>query len=60
MADKLTIENWPDSGSPERVAYDLMRFIRSSDASGQFMTKKDILTLYADCLKAAKGYGVKD
>ena len=62
MADQdVRIRNMPDSGSPERVAYDLYVYLRPSHQDGQSHEerKKQVLDLYADCLKVVKAGGYK-
>ena len=51
MADDVKITNLPDRGTPERVAYDLFRFLRN--LQGEQLD--NALDQYAKCLKAAKG-----
>jgi hypothetical protein len=65
MADQdIRIRNMPDSGSQERVAYDLYMHLRPSARDGQSFDerKMQILDLYADCLKVVKsgGYRLSD
>lgn len=58
MADSVNVANFPDSGSPARVAYDLMVYLQRSGVTtpqGQDKTTF-VLNLYAECLKAANGY----
>lgn len=56
MADQsMKITNMPDSGSHQRVAFDLMKEIRYDDDNVTYKTKKELLTLYVDCLKATWG-----
>jgi hypothetical protein len=56
MAESVSVTNWPDSGSAERVAYDMMKyfngFIEEKDKPAR---KKAFLNLYVDCLNATKG-----
>lgn len=65
MADQtVKISNLPDSGSPERVAYDLWNDLRAlSNKKTADETFSDYaarrLALYAQCLNAAKGHPVK-
>lgn len=45
-----------DSGSKERVAYDLMARIAGAETAGQrSLTRKQTLELYAQCLVAVHG-----
>lgn len=44
-----------DSGSPEKVALDLMRIVHGSYEDAKPKTKKDALNLYVDCLCAVRG-----
>lgn len=56
MADQtVRVSNLPDSGSPERVAKDLLNLIRANQ-SGKYTTKDSILDLYAECLNATSGH----
>ena len=61
MADKtVRIENMPqpqDSGSPERVAYDLWRYMKKpfERAENAVTQKNQLLDLYAECLRATQG-----
>jgi hypothetical protein len=42
-----------DSGSPQRVALELMQYIRDNDATQRIAnTKQEIIDLYVDCLWA--------
>lgn len=52
MADqKVKLES--DSGSPERVAFELMQYIRYADKSERAKeSKQEIIDLYVDCLWA--------
>lgn len=51
--ERVRITNFPDSGSAERVAYDLMQYIISyADEFGETRTRDKILDLYAACLDA--------
>jgi hypothetical protein len=59
MADTSTkITNFPDSGSPERVAYDLMKYLQAlvTEKSSVEARKNAFLDLYAECLHATRGY----
>lgn len=53
MADEIKITNLPDSGSVERVAFELLQTIRAKN--GYFGDEKSVLDTYARCLDAAKG-----
>lgn len=54
MADAVRITNLPDSGSPERVAYDLWLALRHNfnDRSTPQDTVRIQLALYSQCLNA--------
>ncbi|MFC5371391.1 hypothetical protein ACFPIF_02430 [Brevundimonas faecalis] len=58
MAEDVNVSNFPDSGSPARVAYDFMRYLNRSgvkpEAGGDM--RKFLLDLYAECLDATNGY----
>lgn len=55
MADTSTrITNLPDSGSPERVAFDLLKMVFVHEGR-QKQTRDQILDLYAECIYAARG-----
>ncbi len=55
MADQsVNVANFPDSGSPERVAFNLMDRIMFRDKDEQYKTKDEIINLYVDCLWATK------
>jgi hypothetical protein len=59
MADSSTnITNWPDSGSPERVAYDITKFLQQllPKTSSNEERKNAFLDLYSECLHATRGY----
>ena len=57
MAEQTTATNWPDSGSKERVAYDLMMFlVRSGVKSPEGDKRKFYLDFYAECLQATNGH----
>ena len=61
MAEDVKVSNFPDSGSPARVAYDLMRIVMSAEGQTEHSrtdkpTRKYLLDLYAECLSAAGGY----
>lgn len=54
MADQ-SIKVEGDSGSRERVALDLMLYIRRTSADkGEGLTKQEIIDLYVDCLYATQ------
>jgi hypothetical protein len=57
MADSVSVTNWPDSGSAERVAFDMMKFLRNhvEENTGNEARRKAFLNLYVDCLNATKG-----
>jgi len=53
MADQtVRVQGFPDSGSPQRVAYDLT--VRISNKDG-ISGRKELLDLYAECLRATQG-----
>lgn len=59
MADSSTrVTNFPDSGSPARVAFDMTKYMIKllPEARPSEDRIKDILDLYADCYDAASGY----
>jgi hypothetical protein len=58
MADDVRITNLPDSGSPERVAYDLA-FLILRTASPVDYSQTRVLDTFADCLKVVRGGGYK-
>lgn len=53
--ETVRVENWPDneSGSPARVAYDLMRYLRQLEPKAT--TRAQYLDLYKECYAAARG-----
>lgn len=58
MSDAVRVTNLPDSGSPERVAYDLMTYISRNGHKRQnesVSIKDHVLDLYAECLRATQG-----
>jgi hypothetical protein len=61
MAESVSVTNWPDSGSNERVAYDLCVWLIPSATQGQSFDdrKKQVLDLYVDCLNATRGHRPK-
>ena len=55
-SESVSVTNWPDSGSPERVAFDLMKWLRNTVKTGETEAAKDAyLDLYAECLRATNG-----
>jgi hypothetical protein len=46
-AESVSVTNWPDSGSPERVAFDLMKYLRGTINVDPELTKDAFLDLYA-------------
>jgi hypothetical protein len=60
MADQsILVTNMPDSGSPQRVAFDLMKEVIYRDETKEYKNKDEILVLYTECLKAAWGQSPK-
>lgn len=62
MAESVNVTNWPDSGSNERVAYDMMKYLREMiepEGEGKAARKKAFLNLYVDCLNATRGHRPK-
>ncbi|MEA3050456.1 MAG: hypothetical protein QOG84_2292 [Sphingomonadales bacterium] len=56
MADSVNIANWPDSGSHERVAFELTRYIlTNTPSSPERYSKKNILDTYVECWRATHG-----
>lgn len=60
MADDVRITNLPDSGSPERVAYDLWNDLRAvgnkktaDETFSDYAARR--LALYTQCLRAVRG-----
>ena len=53
MTDSVSVSNFPDSGSPERVAFDLMVTI-SLKESGETKDRGYYLNLYEECLHVAQ------
>ena len=49
------ITNFPDSGSAQRVAYDLMTKILKHNHSSLENPREYLLDLYAECLSATNG-----
>ncbi len=59
MADQVKISNFPDSGSAERVAYDLMNRIVGAEVQGGHKVKPPelrnyYLSLYGECLHVVR------
>lgn len=55
MANESTkITNFPDSGSAERVAFDLLKMVFQHEGR-KTMSRDDILDLYVECWKATTG-----
>ena len=52
MADSLAVTNWPENGSRERVALDLMGRIREAQGPNAARDEAEILALYARCRRA--------
>lgn len=60
MSESVTVTNFPDSGSAERVAYDLTKMIiHSMPSNSDRFSKENILDTYADCLKVVRASGYK-
>jgi hypothetical protein len=56
MAESVNVANWPVSGSKERVAYELMRWLSGTvEVTGKEARKDAFLDLYVECLQATKG-----
>lgn len=55
MADK-TVRLESDSGSPHRVAFELMEKITFKDKNGSYSTKQELIDLYVDCLWAVQSF----
>jgi hypothetical protein len=53
MADDVRVTNLPDSGSPERVAFDLMKYLSASEPKPH--GRDGWLRCYEECLDAVKG-----
>jgi phage protein D len=51
VADSVNVTNFPDSGSPERVALDLMKFLKNLKPE----SRQEWLDFYAECLDATRG-----
>jgi hypothetical protein len=58
MADSVTVTNFPDSGSAERVAFDVAKLILVHNQAGGY-TEQRVLDLFADCLKVARSGGYR-
>jgi hypothetical protein len=57
MAEKVIVPVKTDSGSPERVAYDLFRdFVNAGLLVTDGDRVRNALDLYARCLRATRGY----
>jgi hypothetical protein len=54
MADQK-VQLVDSSGSPERVALDLLRVVHGVYEDAKPKSKKDVLNLYVDCLCAVRG-----
>lgn len=59
MADEMRITNLPSAGTPAAVAIDLAKLIlvNASDSNNrkQIYGQDNVLKVYSDCLKAARG-----
>ena len=57
MADSMNIANFPSPGTPQRVAYDMAKFLFPPAKQGQTSEdrKTQFIDLYAECLEAALG-----
>ena len=56
MADtNVRVSGFTDSGSRERVAFDLMARITNGEPTA-YIGKKAILDLYAECMYASSGH----
>jgi hypothetical protein len=53
MADSVSVSNMPDSGSKERVAYDLCRMIIIKE---QNYARAHVLELYAQCIRTVANH----
>ena len=53
MADQVTVSNMPDSGSRERVAFDLFKMIAVKE---QNYARDHILRLYAECIRTVANH----
>ncbi|HVG01611.1 MAG TPA: hypothetical protein VM842_01920 [Nitrospira sp.] len=53
MTDAVRVTNFPDSGSPERVALDLMKYLSKSPPVPK--GRDEWLDFYAECLRATSG-----
>ncbi|WP_176400283.1 hypothetical protein [Sphingobium sp. Z007] len=52
MADTVNIDALPDSGSPERVAFDLLKYLAKVTDDAR---RTKVLDQYAECLEATAG-----
>lgn len=52
MSDRVSITNLPDSGSPERVAYDLMMAVARNE--NQEKTRDYFLNLYSETIHVVR------
>jgi hypothetical protein len=52
-SDSMRITSFPDSGSPERVAFDLMKWLQNVEPKPK--SKDEWLDFYAQCLRATSG-----
>lgn len=55
MSDTTRITNWPSDASKERVALDLLKYIRESTIVGA-TDEKSLLSAYTRCLNAVRGH----
>lgn len=57
MAEQVTVTNMPDSGSPEKVAYDLYRYLSGILPKGREGEDRILqhLQLYSACLHTVQG-----
>lgn len=53
--DSVRVSNMPDSGSAERVAFDLLGKVMYAENRDD-ADRAHILDLYAECLYAARGF----
>jgi hypothetical protein len=57
MSDSVRVTNLPESGSTERIAFDLAEKVMSyEDTPSSDKARDYILDLYAYCLIAARGF----
>ena len=59
MADDVRVTNMADSGSKERVAFDLMQQIQYRAGPNAVKSEDAILGLYYRCLRATSGHEPK-